>query len=62
MAQDFIEKIFTEIEIQCLNTTNNVIIRLIYIIPDSDTIFFNQEKSDIKKKYQRKQIHKINDW
>ena len=49
MAQDFIENIFTEIEIQCLNTMKNVVIGLIYIVPDSDTIFFNQEQSDIKK-------------
>ena len=42
MAQDFIENILIEIEIQCLNTTKNVIIRLIYRVPDSDTFFFNQ--------------------
>ena len=47
MTQDFIENIFTEIEIQCLNTTKNVIIRLIYRVPDSNTFFFNQEQSDI---------------
>ena len=39
MKQDFIEKIFIEIEIQCLNTTKNVFIGLIYIVPDSDTFF-----------------------
>ena len=39
MKQDFIEKIFIEIEIQCLNTTKNVVIGLIYIVPDSDTFF-----------------------
>ena len=43
MKQDFIEKIFIEIEIQCLNTTKNVVIGLIYIVPDSDTFFFNQD-------------------
>ena len=43
MKQDFIEKIFIEIEIQCLNTTKNVFIGLIYIVPDSDTFFFNQD-------------------
>ena len=41
MKQDFIEKIFIEIEIQCLNTTKNVVIGLIYIVPDSDTFFFS---------------------
>ena len=44
MAQDFIENMFIETEIQCLNTTKNVIIGLIYRLPDSDTIFFNQEQ------------------
>ena len=50
MAQDFIANIFIETEIQCLNTTINVIIGLIYRLPDSDTIFFNQEQWDILQK------------
>ena len=36
MAQYFIENIFIEIEIQCLNTTKNVI----YRVQDSKIIFF----------------------
>ena len=54
MAQDFIENMFIETEIQCLNTTKNVIIGLIYRLPDSDTIFFNQEQWDILQKIQKK--------
>ena len=45
MAQNFIENIFIEIEIQCLNTTKDIIIGFIYRVPDYNTIFFNQEQS-----------------
>ena len=40
MAQNFIENIFIEIEIQCLNTTKDIIIGLIYRVPDYNTFFF----------------------
>ena len=59
MAQDFIENIFTEIEIQCLNTTKNATIGLIYIVPDSDTFFFNQEQSDIKENTKENKFIKL---
>ena len=49
MTQDFIENIFTEIEIQCLNTTKNVIIRLIYRVPDSNTFFSIRNNQTFKK-------------
>ena len=50
MEQDFIENIFIEIESQCLNTTKNVIIGLIYRVPDSNIDLFNKELSDILQK------------
>ena len=50
MAQNFIENIFIEIEIQCLNTTKDIIIGLIYRVPDYTTFFFNQEQSYILQK------------
>ena len=50
MAQNFIENIFIEIEIQCINTTKDIIIEFIYRVPDSNTFFFNQEQSDILQK------------
>ena len=50
MAQNFIENIFIEIEIQCLNTTKDIIIGLIYRVPDYNTFFFNQEQSYILQK------------
>ena len=63
MAQNFIENIFIEIEIQCINTTKDIIIESIYRVPDSNTFFFNQEQSDILQKiYRRKQIHISNGW
>ena len=40
MTQNFIENIFIEIEIQCLNTTKDIIIGLIYRVPDYNTFFF----------------------
>ena len=52
MAQNLIENIFIEIEIQCLNTKKDIIIGLIYRVPDYNTFFFNQEQSYILlKKY-----------
>ena len=50
MAQNFIENIFIEKEIQCLNTTKDIIIGLIYRVPDYNTFFFNQEQSYILQK------------
>ena len=43
MEQYFIENIFIEIESQCLNTTKNVIIGLIYRVPDSNKDLFNKD-------------------
>ena len=58
MGQDFIENIFIEIESRSLNTTKNVIIGLIYRVPDSNTDLFNKELLDILQKItQKKQIH-----
>ena len=50
MEQDFTENIFIEIESQCLNTSKNVIIGLIYKVPDSNTHLFNKGLSDILQK------------
>ena len=50
MGQDFIENIFIEIESRSLNTTKNVIIGLIYRVPDSNADLFNKELSDILQK------------
>ena len=50
MEQDFTENIFIEIESQCLNTSKNVIIGLIYKVPDSNTDLFNKGLSDILQK------------
>ena len=49
MEQDFTEN-FIEIESQCLNTSKNVIIGLIYKVPDSNTDLFNKGLSDILQK------------
>ena len=55
MGQDFIDNIFIEIESQSMNTTKNVIIGLIYRVPDSNTDLFNKEILNIlQKKYKRK--------
>ena len=48
--QDFIENIFIEIESRPLNTTKNVIIGLIYRVPDSNADLFNKELLDILQK------------
>ena len=62
MAQNFIENIFIEIEIQCLNTTKDIIIGL-SIEYQIIIFFFNQEQSYILQKiYKRKQIHIFNGW
>ena len=50
MGQDFIENIFIEIERRSLNTTKNVIIGLIYRVPDSNADLFNKELLDILQK------------
>ena len=64
MAQNFIENIFIEIKIQCLNTTKDIIIEFIYRVPDSNTFFFNQEQSDILQKYteENKFIYLMDDY
>ena len=54
MEQDFTENIFIEIESQCLNTSKNVIIGLIYRVPDSNTDLFNKGLSDILQKITKK--------
>ena len=65
MAQNFIENIFIEIEIQCLNTTKDIIIGFIYRVPDYNTIFFNQEQSrHFRNKYtkENKFIYLMDDY